>query len=89
MAENKEQNIEDEAQDHEEENCAQIEIKEDSLHKESSAPRSSFAGFSRNELSTQEVSKFKRIQSFDERKSARVCKCYGNCYICTMYWTNL
>ena len=88
MAENKEQNIENEAQDHEEEDCAQIEIKEDSLHKAASAPRSSFAGFSNNEISTHEVSKLKRIQSFDERKSAIVCKCYGNCYICTMYWAN-
>ena len=89
MAESKEQNIENEAQDHEEEDCAQIDIKEDSLHhKAASAPRSSFAGFSNNEISTNEVSKLKRIQSFDERKSAIVCKCYGNCYICTMYWAN-
>ena len=88
MAENKEQNIENKAQDHEEEDCDQIEIKEDSLHKAASAPRSSFAGFSNNEISTNEVSKLKRIQSFDERKSAIVCKCYGNCYICTMYWAN-
>ena len=89
MPENKEQNIENKVQDHVEENCDQIEMKEDSLHMAASAPRrSSHAGFSSNEISIHEVSKMKRIQSYEERKSARVCKCYGNCYICTMYWAN-
>ena len=89
MAENREQNIENKVQDHVEENCEQIEMKEDSLHKAASVPRrGSYAGFSSNEISIHEVSKMKRIQSYEERKSARVCKCYGNCYICTMYWAN-
>ena len=74
MAQNREQNIENDVQ----ENCDQFEI-----HKAISATRSSFAGFSRI---IHEVSKLKRMKSFDERKIARVCKCDGHCDICTLQW---
>ena len=58
MAENQEQNIENEVQDHVEENCDQIEMKEESFHKAASAPTSSYLGFSNNETSIHEVSKW-------------------------------
>ena len=79
MAENREQNIENDVQ----ENCDQFEMNQESFHKATSATRSSFAGFSRI---IHEVSKLKRMKSFDERKSARVCKCDGHCDICTLKW---
>ena len=81
MAENREQNIENEVEV--QENCDQFEMNQESFNKATSAPRSSFAGFSRI---IHEVSKLKRMKSFDEREIARVCKCDGHCDICTLQW---
>ena len=84
MAENNFQNTESGFQTPVEETCDQIELKNKAV---AAAPRNSYAGYSNNELSNDEISKLKRIQSFDERKNEKDCKC-RTCIICIMGTTN-
>ena len=84
MAENNFQNTQSEIQTPIEETCDQVELKNKAVP---AAPRNSYAGYSSNELSNDEESKLKRIQSFDERKNEKDCKC-TRCIICIMGTTN-
>ena len=84
MAENNFQNTQSEIQTPIEETCDQVELKNKAVP---AAPRNSYAGYSSNELSNDEESKLKRIQSFDERKNAKDCKC-RTCIICIMGTTH-
>ena len=68
MAENNFENTEIGIQTPVEETCDQVELKSKAVP---AAPRNSYAGYSNNELSNDEVSKLKRIQSFDERKNEK------------------
>ena len=80
MAENNFENTEIGIQTPVEETCDQVELKNKAVP---AAPRNSYAGYSSND----EASKLKRIQSFDERKNEKDCKC-TRCIICIMGTTN-
>ena len=84
MAENNFQNTQSEIQTPIEETCDQVELKNKAVP---AAPRNSYAGYSNNELSNDEESKLKRIQSFDERKNEKDCKC-RSCIVCIMGTTS-